>query len=542
MGIALRNSSYSPNIKERMDHSAAIFDPVGKLLSQAEHIPVHLGSLPWGIKNLLDYADVEHMNLEEGAMIVTNNPYIAGTHLNDITVVRPIFHAGQLVAFAANKAHHSDVGGRVPGSISVDAHSLYEEGLVINPSYLMRHNEFDLQLISLIISNSRTPVERTGDLKAQVAANYVGEKKVLEIIEKYGRDSFRESSIRSFEYTEKMMRTRLSQIKKGRYSAEDVLEAPDGSDIKLKVSVIVGDDGTLEFDYTGTADQVENPMNSVFGVTISGVHYVVRTLIGDDVPANYGAFSALKIFAPQGTIINPTFPHPVAIGNLETSQRNADLVFRALSKVLPERVPAASGGSMNNIMMGGIHKGLAWAFYETMGVGLGARPKLDGTDGIQCNMTNTMNTPAEDIERSMPVLLKRYEFRPDSSGAGKFRGGCGLVRMFEMTGESTTVTIVSDRSWHHPWGLKGGRDGSCVEVILHEKIGSKTRKKKIPAKATLLLKRGDAIELRTAGGGGFGDPSSRDKLGIEEDLRNELLSEGYVRKNYPAYRRPRTSS
>jgi N-methylhydantoinase B len=193
-------------------------------------------------------------------------------------------------------------------------------------------------------------------------------------------------------------------------------------------------------------------------------------------------------------------------------------------------------------MMGGIHKGHAWAFYETMGVGLGARPKLDGTDGIQCNMTNTMNTPAEDIERSMPVLLKRYEFRPDSSGAGRFRGGCGLVRMFEMTGESTTVTIVSDRSRHHPWGLKGGKEGSCVEVILHEKIGSKTKKKKVPAKTTLLLKRRDAIELRTAGGGGFGNPSSRDKLRIEEDLRNELLSEGYVRKNYPAYRHRRTPS
>ncbi len=516
MGIALRNSSYSPNIKERMDHSAAIFDPVGRLLSQAEHIPVHLGSLPWGMKNLLDYADAEHMILEEGTMIVTNNPYIAGTHLNDITVVRPIYHTGQLVAFAANKAHHSDVGGRVPGSISVDAHSLYEEGLVINPSYLMRRGEFDHQVISLITSNSRTPIERTGDLKAQVAANYVGEKRVLEIVEKYGRDSFQESSTRSFEYAEKMMRSRLSQIKKGRYSAEDVLESPDGDDIKLKVSATVGDDGTLEFDYTGTAKQVENPMNSVFGVTISGVHYVVRTLIGDDVPANYGAFSALKIFAPQGTIINPTFPHPVAIGNLETSQRNADLVFRALSKVLPDRVPAASGGSMNNIMMGGIHKGLAWAFYETMGVGLGARPKLDGIDGIQCNMTNTMNTPAEDIERSLPVLLRMYEFRPDSSGAGKFRGGCGLVRMFEITGESTTVTIVSDRSRHHPWGLKGGKEGSCVEVILHEKIGNKTKKKKVPAKTTLVLKRGDSIELRTAGGGGFGNPSSREMSSIEE--------------------------
>ncbi len=536
MGIALRNSSYSPNIKERMDHSAAIFDPEGRLLAQAEHIPVHLGSLPWGLRNLLDYTRKEKMDFEEGSMIAVNNPYIAGTHLNDITIVRPVHRSGKLVAFVANKAHHSDIGGRVPGSISVDARSLHEEGLVIDPTYILRRGEFKNLVVSLIVSNSRTPVERTGDLKAQVAANFVGEKRTLEIIEKYDLENFSEASSQSFSYAEKMMRSRLSQMKRGEYSAEDYLEDPSGRDIVLRVKVKVLDDGTLEFDYSGTDREVEGPVNSVFGVTISGVHYVVRTLVGADVPANHGTFVALKIFAPSGTIINPTFPHPVAIGNLETSQRNADLLYRALSRILPGKVPAASGGSMNNIMMGGIRAGKAWAFYETIGVGLGARPQMDGLDGIQCNMTNTMNTPIEEIERSLPVILRRYEFRTNSSGAGKFRGGDGLVRVFEMTGEgSTTVTVVSDRQRHAPWGLESGLDGARVEIILHRKKGS-SKNKKLPCKSTQVLGNGDKIEIRTAGGGGYGRPTSRDPSKITDDLKDDLLSKSYIGKYYSKYR------
>lgn len=535
MGIALRNSSYSPNIKERMDHSAAIFDSEGRLLAQAEHIPVHLGSLPWGLKNLLDYAAREKMMFEEGSMIAVNNPYIAGTHLNDITVVRPVYYMGELIAFVANKAHHADVGGRVPGSISVDARVLQEEGLIINPTHIMRQNKFEDATVSFITSNSRTPVERTGDLKAQVAANHVGEKRTLEIVEKYGIENFGQSAERSFSYAEKMMRSRLSQMKPGEYSAQDFLEDPSGRVIILKVKVTVTPDGGLEFDYTGTHEQVENPINSVFGVTISGVHYVIRTLVGEDVPANHGAFSALKVHAPSGVIVNPTFPHPVAIGNLETSQRNADLLYRALSKILPSKVPAASGGSMNNIMIGGMHDGRSWAFYETIGVGLGARPRLDGMDGIQCNMTNTMNTPIEDIERSLPLILRKYEFREDSSGAGKFRGGNGLVRMFEMIAESTTVTVVSDRERRHPWGLDAGMDGAGVEIILHQKRARK--KMKIPCKSTQILRSGDAIEVRTAGGGGYGESSTRDAKAIEEDRINGLFSRAYLVKYYAKKRR-----
>jgi N-methylhydantoinase B len=533
MGIALRNSSYSPNIKERMDHSAAIFNSQGRLLAQAEHIPVHLGSLPWGLRNLLTYCDEKKLALDEGCMIVVNNPYIAGTHLNDITVVRPIYYSGELIAFGANKAHHSDVGGRVPGSISVDARTLYEEGVIIEPSYLMNKNEFDPQVLSFVISNSRTPKERSGDLKAQVAANFAGERRVLELLKKYGRDAFVEAADRGFAYSEKMMTARLSQMTAGSYTAEDYLEDPSGGDIVMKVRITI-DGGKLEIDYTGTARQVPNPVNAVFGVTVSGVHYVLRTLVGSDVPANDGAFSAVKVFAPPGTILSPIYPYPVAIGNLETSQRNADLLYRALFKVVPDRVPAASGGSMNNAMMGGIHRGKPWAFYETIGVGLGAKARADGIDGIQCNMTNTMNTPIEDMERNLPVILDRYEFREDSSGAGEFRGGCGLIRSFEMTGESTTVTIVSDRAIHPPWGLSRGNSGANAQLFLYEKPGAKG--KLMPIKMTRLLKTHEVIEIRTAGGGGYGAPAKRPESKITADFRNELLSKRYLVENYPKVR------
>jgi N-methylhydantoinase B len=529
MGIALRNSSYSPNIKERMDHSAALFDREGRLLAQAEHIPVHLGSLPWGLINTIGYCERQGIGLEKDSVLVTNNPYIAGTHLNDITVVKPIHSSGKLVAFAANKAHHSDVGGKVPGSISVDARTLYEEGLIVNPTYLIRHGEFVEETISLIVSNSRTPTERKGDLKAQVAATFTGNRRIQELVEKYGMARLDESSRRSFDYARKMIKSRISNMKCGAYKAEDYLEDPDGHDIRLKVRIEVSE-SNLEVDYSGTDAQVANPINAVFGVTLSGVHFVIRTLTGSDVPANHGAFSLLKVTAPSGTILNPTYPSPVAIGNVETSQRNADLLYRALSKAIPDRIPAASGGSMNNVMIGGMHEGSAWAFYETVGVGLGGRNMMDGIDGIQSNMTNTLNTPVEDIERSFPIIMRRYEFRVNSSGAGTYRGGNGIVRAYEMLGEST-FTVVSERLRHKPWGLRGGGDGARARIILKKAKARGT--KTVPGKVTLTLGRHDIVEIRTAGGGGYLPPKLRKLPMIFEDLKNGIITRSYGREYYP---------
>ena len=527
MGIALRNSSYSPNIKERMDHSAAIFDADARLLAQAEHIPVHLGSLPWGLRNTLDYCVRENLPAEKGSMIVVNNPYIAGTHLNDVTLFRPVFYDDKLVAFTGNKAHHSDVGGKVPGSISWDARTIFEEGFIVNPVYFMRNDEFVRETLSFFRSNTRTPVERIGDLKAQVAANLTGERRVLQLIERYGIPSFLQACGELFDYTERIMRSRLQTLKKGTYSSKDFLEHPEKTEIVLRARIDVNE-SKIRINYSGTDSQLPFPINAVFGVTLSGVHYALRSILGDDVPMNDGAFRVVEVYAPEGSLLNPNFPYPVAEGNLETSQRNVDLLYRGFWKAIPDKVPAAAGGCMNNIMMGGVQSGVPWAFYETIGTGLGGRKGMDGIDGIHANMTNTMNTPIEEIERVLPVLVKKYEFRVDSSGAGKFRGGSGLVRAFQMLGESTTVTVLSDRERHEPWGLLGGKSGKGTQVIIRQ--GRK--EKRMPTKCSLTLKSHDIVEIRTAGGGGYGPPAKRAPVKVLDDVKNGVLTRAYAKRHY----------
>jgi len=533
MGIALRNSAYSPNIRERMDHSAALFDNEARLLAQAEHIPVHLGSLPWGLVKTLEYCDREGIDPEESSMIMVNNPYLAGTHLNDVTLIRPVYYSNKLVAYAANKAHHADVGGNVPGSISIDATTLSEEGVVIDPRYLIRKNRFVSSAVTALVSKSRTPKERMGDLKAQTAANFTGERRVLELLKRHGRKMFQQACGESLKKSEHLMRLRLSKIPSGTYRSQDFLEDPNGQDIRLKVTLTLSK-GRLKVDYTGTDSQVSNPLNAVYGVTLSGVHYVIRTLTGDDVPANHGAFTPIQVHAPKGTILNPTFPHPVAGGNVETSQRNADLLYRAFSKAIPDKVPADSGGSMNNVMMGGTYKGRNWAFYETIGVGLGARNDADGIDGIQANMTNTMNTPIEEIERSYPLLIKQYALRPDSAGPGRSRGGAGIIRSYQALANDITVTVLAERKRNKPQGLYGGGPGARTEVTLYRMAKRNTRKIKLPVKVTVLLQKGDAIEIKTAGGGGYGKPESRDKSRVRDDIRNGIIGRSYVKRaHYP---------
>jgi N-methylhydantoinase B len=527
MGIALRNASYSPNIKDRMDHSAAIFDSKGRLLAQAEHIPVHLGSLPWGLMKLIGASSKGGLLFEEGSMIVANNPYITGTHLNDITVVAPIYYKDELVGFTANKAHHSDIGGSVPGSINMNSRTLFEEGLVIDPEYLMRKGEFIEDLLTLFSSHSRMPLERRGDLKAQAAANITGTRRVNQIISKYGLANFKEAATESFCYSESLTRHRISSIKKGTYNVQDYLEHPDGHDIKLEAKLTISNEG-IEIDYKGTDKHQDCPLNAVFGVTLSGVYFVVRTLIGDDIPANHGAFAPISVLAPKGTLVNPTFPHPVGGGNVETSQRNADLIYMAFSKAVPEKVPAASGGSMNNVMIGGTLNGKSWAFYETIAVGLGGRKGMDGIDGIHCNMTNTMNTPIEEIERNAPLLITKYEYRVDSSGAGEYRGGSGVIRSFRMTSDSTIFTVLADRERHGPWGLFGGEEGEKTQVILQRN----NERRRISTKATLRLRKEDEILVYTAGGGGYGFAHQRDKEKVKEDISNGLITKAYARKNY----------
>jgi N-methylhydantoinase B len=526
MGLALRNSAFSPNIKERMDHSAAVFDGSGRLLAQAEHIPVHLGSLPWGLKNLIDQCARDGIGLEEGTMVGANNPYITGTHLNDVTVAAPIHHRGELVAFVVNKAHHSDVGGVVPGSISINARTLHDEGFVLEPAVIWRNREFVAATVEGFASSSRTPTERRGDLKAQVAANVSGARRVRDLISKYGIEAFRLSGSYSFRHSESLSRKRLAAFRPGTYQAEDFLEGPEGEDLRISARVTIGSTG-VGIDYSGTSSEVDYPLNAVFGVTLSGAYFVLRCLLGDDIPANHGAFAPVKVTAPEHTIVNPSYPRPVGGGNVETSQRNADVIFRALAPSARGKVPAAAGGSMNNVMIGGGRGAARWAFYETIGVGLGGGRGRDGVDGIQANMTNTMNTPIEEIERNLPIVMRKYELRENSCGAGEFRGGCGIVRAFQFTDEGTTVTVLADRGIHAPWGLKGGGEGERTRVTMRGQKGSM----KLPVKCTLEhVKEGTTIEIATAGGGGYGSPRKRKIDKVEDDIENHIVSVGRVKK------------
>jgi N-methylhydantoinase B len=531
MGIAVRNAAYSPNIKERLDHSCALFDRFGRLIAQAEHIPVHLGSLPWGLRETLRVLEARGTQFAPGEMWVVNDPYVSGTHLNDITLIRPIFApdpglgvgAGGMrhVGFAANKAHHTDVGGSVPGSMSADARELCVEGLIISPMRLMRDEQVASEVVELIRANSRTPAARSGDLKAQIAGNVTGERRVLELLERYGIAGFEAACERILDESERRMRAELRKLGERQVRVEDVLEPPDGGELLRIVATVRTHDGTIEVDYEGTSAQVPYPVNAVFGVTLSGVHYVIRAATDPGIPMNDGCFRPVTVRAPLGTLLNPRRPAPVAGGNVETSQRNADVMLRAFAAIAPERMPALSSGTMANVMAGGVAPdGSAWAFYETNGGGMGARPGEDGIDGIHTHMTNTLNTPIEAMERYFPIRMTKYEFASGTGGDGEFRGGCGLVRSFTLLGGSCTVSLLAERQRVAPSGARGGSDGACGMHELRE-AGGKLRR--LPAKGSLELAPGDELIVQTPGGGGFGEPAKRRTAAHRIDEENGLL-------------------
>ncbi len=417
MGIVLRNTAYSPNIKDRLDHSCAVLDTRGDLVSQAEHIPVHLGSMSVGVKNTFTYLEENNIPLDPGDVILVNDPYIAGTHLNDLLVLKPVYYQGRMIAIVANKAHHMDVGGSVPGSIGGGVEELIQEGTVIPPVKIMRRGELNRDLLRLIEANVRTPEYFRGDLKAQIAALNVGERRIIELARKYGVDTLEEAWSEILAYTERYTRNVLENLNvKGSFEATDYMEAGDKL-VNITVKLVFQGD-KLTVDYTGTHSQVKYPINAVYGVTVSSTSFALKTILDPVMPMNQGFLNVVKIHAPLGTLVNPVKPAPVSGGNVETSQRIADTVYRALSKALPDKVPAASCGTMSNIAIGGNTGGRQWAFYETIACGNGGRPCCDGVDAVQTNMTNTLNTPIELLEREYPILFKEYSIRPGSGGPG----------------------------------------------------------------------------------------------------------------------------
>jgi len=522
MGIALRNAAYSANIKERMDHSCAIFDKYGRLIAQAEHIPVHLGAMPIAVKKI-----IKEIEFNEGDYVIFNDPYYGGTHLPDITLITPFFYDGELICYLVNRAHHSDVGGKIPGSIPGDATEIFEEGLIIPPVKLIKNSRIDNDVLKLVMANSRTPFIRRGDIMAQIASNNIGLKRLKEILDKFGVDEFIDSVNTLLEYSERRMIKEINRFPKMKIYAEDYLDDSGSSDtpVKIAVEIIIKQDEMI-FDFSKSDEEVDGPINAPYAVTLSASYFVLRSVTDPSIPANDGAYKPLKVITKRGTVVDATFPHAVSGGNVETSQRIVDVLLKGFAEAIPYKIPAACQGTMNNIVIGGVDlKGNQFTFYETIGGGFGGRYGLDGIDGIHSNMTNTMNTPIEEIEKRFPILIVKYELRKNSGGLGEWRGGLGIERVYKILTKGK-LSVLGDRQKFAPWGLNGGSPGAKGEYLLVRN----GKEIKLRSKDSIGIKEGDIIIIRTPGGGGYGDPKRRDKEKILEDILDEKYDRDYIEK------------
>jgi len=497
MGAALKRTAFSPNIKERRDYSCAIFNRDGEMVAQGDHMPVHLGSMPLSVR-----AAVLHRKIGPGDMVILNDPYAGGTHLPDITLVSGVFDKNRLRFYVASRAHHSDVGGMSPGSMPL-AEEIYQEGLRIPPVKLMSAGAVNRDVWDLLLYNVRTPVEREGDLAAMLAANRTGERRLMEAIGKYGWSEVRRYVAELLNYSERMTRLAIRGIPPGDYAAEDFLDDDgiSGKPVRISVRVRIRGDRAV-VDFSGSDPQTAGSVNAVYAITASVVFYVFRTLVDHPIPSNAGGMRPIEIIAPEGTIVNARPPAAVCGGNVETSQRIVDVLYKCLAAALPGKIPAASQGTMNNITFGGIdpRSGERVAYYETVCGGMGARPNKDGISGVHTHMTNSMNTPVEAFEHSYPVRVLRYGFRKGSGGAGLHRGGDGVVRDIQFLSRAQ-VTLLSDRRKFQPYGLCGGRPGQPGRNVVIRNGG---RVEELPSKFTTWVEPGDVLSIQTPGGGGWG--------------------------------------
>ncbi len=499
MGVALRRTAYSPNIKERMDASCALFDADGRMVAQAEHIPVHLGSMPLAVQEVLrDFPGT----LREGDQIILNDPYRGGTHLPDITLLKPVFHRGNLLGFAVNRAHHADVGGVAPGSMPATATRLEEEGVVLEPQKFLDRGRERPDVVARIRRGMREPAERLGDLRAQVAANELGARRLLDLAERHGVTKLRAFAQEVMDYSERRVRAAIGPLPRGTWTAEDVLEGAgeEDRDLRVRAEVTIGGSG-LSVNFEGTDRQVRGNLNAPFAVTLSASYYVLRCLTDPAAPPNEGAYRAIQVRAPEGSLVRARPPAAVAAGNVETSQRIVDVLFLALSAPLRDRVPAQSQGTMNNLTVGAV-RGRRFSYYETIAGGEGALPYRDGMDGVHTHMTNTRNTPVEALELAYPLRVEEYRLLPQTGGRGRHRGGDGVRRTLRILAPSAVVSVVSERRRHAPQGLEGGGAGRQGRNRLRR--GSRTVD--LGGKAVVPVRRGDLVIVDTPGGGGWGRP------------------------------------
>jgi len=525
MGAALRRTAFSPNIKERRDYSCAVFDAAGNVIAMGDHMPVHLGSMPMSVR-----AAIENGGLSPGDMVMLNDPFAGGTHLPDITLVAPVYVAANpkrtLHArtrprrtrpdfYVASRAHHSDVGGTYPGSMGL-CREIHQEGFRIPPVKIMRAGEIVRDVLELLLTNVRTPREREGDLGAQIAACHTGEARLAEICNRYGLTRVQRAAADLLAYSDEIMRSLLAQVPAGSYRAQDFLDNDGVTETPVKVAVSILVQKTqkkkrkrattgstrVTVDFTGSDPQVEGSINAVQAITYSACFYVFRCLLREDVPATAGLMKPITVIAPPGTVVNAKPPAAVAGGNVETSQRIVDVLLRALAQAVPDRIPAAASGTMNNLTIGGMDPRTdePFAYYETIAGGMGAGCEKAGVSGVHTHMTNSLNTPAEALEYAYPLRVRRYALRSNSGGQGRFRGGDGIVREIEVLTDSE-VTLLADRRARGPWGLHGGQDGLAGKAVVLRQDGAV---QKLPGKFHVRLKTGECIRIETPGGGGWG--------------------------------------
>jgi N-methylhydantoinase B len=553
MGSALRRTSFSPNIKERRDYSCAVFDSRGHVIAMGDHMPVHLGSMPMSVAAAIEQCKLNKSPLEPGDVVMLNDPFRGGTHLPDITLVMPVYTSvrGDEVLrgngapprqrgakprrrtsnpdfFVASRAHHADVGGTYPGSMG-PCREIYQEGLRIPPVKIMRGGKIVPDILALLLNNVRTPDEREGDLGAQIAACQTGAQRLREVCSRYGLVRTQKAAANLLEYSEELMRAFLATVPPGIYEAEDFLD-DDGVDAKpiriavtIRVSRATAKTKTAKptksqflvtIDFTGSDPHVQGAVNAVEAITYSACFYVFRCLLRDDVPAAAGLMRPIHVIAPLGSVVNARPPAAVAGGNVETSQRIVDVLLKALAQAIPDRIPAAAAGTMNNLTIGGIdsrgadsrsndaHIRQPFAYYETIAGGMGARPSKNGVSGVHTHMTNSLNTPAEALENAYPLRLRQYSLRPGSGGAGLHNGGDGIIREIEVLTDAQ-VTLLADRRTRGPYGLAGGHDGAPGRTTIIRHDGSKEQ---LPGKTSTRLRAGDRVRIESPGGGGWGKP------------------------------------
>jgi N-methylhydantoinase B len=512
MGAALRRTALSPNIKERRDYSCAIFDAHARVIAMGDHMPVHLGSMPMSVA-----AAIAALDFAPGDIAILNDPYVGGTHLPDITMVLPVFlpdAPANPTFYVSNRAHHADVGGAFAGSMGPAA-EIFQEGIRIPPVRIVRGGKLDREMLDLILLNVRTPKEREGDLESQIGACRVGEQRIQHLAQRYGPAHLNALIDELLDYSERLVRAELRTMPDGDFAAEDFLDDDGVTNTPIKIAVRLTLDpaaATFRADFTGSSPQVAGSINAVRSITLSACFYVLRCLLADDAPATAGILRPLTLTTEAGSIVDALPPAAVAGGNVETSQRIVDVLLRALAQAIPERIPAASAGTMSNLTIGGVdpRSSEPFTYYETAAGGMGARPTLDGISGVQTHMTNSLNTPIEALEYAYPLRVHRYAYRTGSGGPGQFRGGDGLIRELELLADAQ-VTLLADRRKFPPYGLQGGEPGALgrASIVTTDalNIPDNSTTRELPGKCSLHLTKGSVFSIETPGGGGWGKGS-----------------------------------